>query len=155
GNLLAHFLSRRSGLGNVPKPPPFDATSDLGAPDPGMERLKSKAFKGDAVMEAVALGHAVLARAATKQAGGGLVQDALNRLAANGHPEFAVDFMGNPNLRGSFGPRTASAVSAFQTARGLTATGEVDDKTIEALDADLVQLDQQASSEGTQPGDTQ
>ena len=53
GSLLAHYLSRRRGLGNVPKPVPFDEVNHLG--EPTIIRLKSKAFKGEPTLEAVAL----------------------------------------------------------------------------------------------------
>jgi hypothetical protein len=43
GSLLAHFLSRRSGLSNVPKPAPFDEVNHPGEPE--TIRLKSKALK--------------------------------------------------------------------------------------------------------------
>lgn len=140
GSLLAHFLSRRSGLGDVPRPAPFDEVGHPG--NPTVERLRSKGFRGDAVLEAVAAGHLVLTPTGARVNGAGPVQDALKELAAHGHPEFDIDFGGNPNLRGFYGTRTADAVSAFQRARGLTENGNVDGPTLEALDAAMLELEQ-------------
>jgi peptidoglycan hydrolase-like protein with peptidoglycan-binding domain len=139
GSLLAHYLSRRSGLGNVPKPVPFDEVNHLG--EPTIIRLKSKAFKGEPTLEAVASGQLVLLPSGNKVIGAGPVQDALKALAKHGHPEFDIDFEGNPNLRGFYGPKTTNAVKAFQKSRALADTGVVDQQTIEALDAATEELE--------------
>jgi hypothetical protein len=144
GSLLAHFLSRRSGLGNVPKPAPFDEVNHPGEPE--TIRLKSKALKDNPTLEGVAAGHLVLSPSANRVSGAGPVQDALKALAEQGHPEFDIDFGDNPKLRGFYGPKTANAVKAFQRSRELGDTGVVDDKTIEALDAAMAEL------ESTAPG---
>ena len=43
------------------------------------------------------------------------------------------NLLGSPAVDGSFGPRTASAVRAFQVSKGLPSTGVVDDETAKAL----------------------
>ena len=139
GALLAHFLSRRSGLGGVPPPAPFDEAGQPGSPPTPL--LRSAALRGDPALEAVAAGHSVLAPTGGRVDGAGPVQDALQALAARGRPEFGIDFSGNPNLRGFFGPKTAAAVRAFQADRGLDQTGTVDAATVEALDAAVLALE--------------
>ena len=146
GALLAYFLSNRSGLGSVPKPGPFDEGNHPGEPETSL--LKSKAFKQDQSLEGVAAGQLVLSPSGNRVNGAGPVQDALKALAARGHPEFDIDFGGNPNLRGFYGPKTANAVKAFQRSRQLDDTGVVDEKTIKALDAAMVELESTTAGSG-------
>lgn len=150
GALLAYFLSSRSGLGNVPKPSPFDEGNHPGEPETIL--LKSKAFSNDRSLEGVAAGQLVLSPSGNRVNGAGPVQDALKALAAQRHPEFDIDFGGNPNLRGFYGPKTANAVKAFQRSRELDDTGVVDQKTIKALDAAMVELESTAAGSGDRVG---
>jgi peptidoglycan hydrolase-like protein with peptidoglycan-binding domain len=146
GGLLAYFLSSRSGLGNVPKPGPFDEGNHPG--EPGTILLKSKIFKDDLTLEGVAAGQLVLSPSGNRVNGAGPVQDALKALAGQGHPEFDIDFADNPNMRGFYGPKTANAVKAFQRSRELDATGVVEEKTIKTLDAAMAELESTPAGSG-------
>jgi peptidoglycan hydrolase-like protein with peptidoglycan-binding domain len=136
GQLLAHFLSRRSGLGSVPLPPPFN--DDDGPLDPLKFVLHSRILSAHQSLENVATRQAVLRKTGGKVDGIAFVQDALNALAANGDPEFAV---AAGAYRGYFGEKTETALLAYQGARGLGVDGAVGSETILALDADLVALE--------------
>ncbi|MDP2342006.1 MAG: L,D-transpeptidase family protein [Deltaproteobacteria bacterium] len=78
-----------------------------------------------------------------KTKGTGLVQDALNVVAAAAGIACNVNLGAAQRNRGMYGPGTESAVKAFQTAKHLPASGVVDEATARALDAAL------ASARGT------
>ncbi len=139
GSLLAYFLSHRSGLGNLPKPAPFDEERVPALPHAPV--LRSAGLRGDGTLEAVAAGHLLLSPSGARVDGAGAIQDALQRLAAAGHPDYNIDFQGNPNLRGFYGPKTAGAVRAFQRDHGLPQSGSVDAATLLALDEALLALE--------------
>jgi hypothetical protein len=94
---------------------------------------------GDAVLEAIADGHGVLAASGLLVLGIGPVQDALNLLAKN-NPELTIELGLANKFRGFFGEKTETAVKAFQTAAGLDADGRVGKDTILALDTALQTL---------------
>jgi hypothetical protein len=84
----------------------------------------------------VADGHRVLHSGAQRVDGTGLVQDALNRLAALGG-NYRIDLGSSQQFRGFFGPKTEHAVRTFEADFRLTTNGIVDVETILALDDSL------------------
>jgi hypothetical protein len=101
--------------------------------------LKAPMLASDAVLEAIADGHGVLAASGSLVPSIGLVQDALNLLAKN-NPDLTINLGTDNKFRGFFGEKTETAVEAFQTAAGLDADGRVGKDTILALDKALQTL---------------
>lgn len=153
GALLAHFLSKRSGKGNVPAPAPFNGngsggggiaipnTPVISAIPGGSSHLASPWLAGDSTIEAVADGHAELGKSGHKLDAVARIQHGLNRLATV-HPEYAIDLGTLGGNAGYYGPKTEGAVYEFQTDQGLPKTGVINRATIRALDAALIALDQ-------------
>jgi hypothetical protein len=104
-----------------------ELTSNL---DPLPSPLRSNFFKNDPALQKVARGELTLVATGDLVAGIGAVQDALNSLAAS-QPELGIDLGGN---RGFFGPRTKTAIAAFQKLHSLPETGKVDSATLLILD---------------------
>jgi hypothetical protein len=99
-------------------------------PNPILTPLRSNFFKNDPVLQKVARGELMLVATGGLVAGIGAVQDALNSLASS-QPGLAINLGGN---RGSFGPRTKTAITLFQKLHSLPETGKVDSKTLLILD---------------------
>jgi hypothetical protein len=103
--------------------------------NPSPTPLRSNLFKDDPVLGKVARGELILVATGDLVAGIGAVQDALNLLASSqAQPELGIELGGN---RGFFGPRTKTAIAAFQQLHNLPETGKVDAATLLMLD-DLV-----------------
>jgi peptidoglycan hydrolase-like protein with peptidoglycan-binding domain len=102
-------------------------------PSPTTSHLRSRLFAGNAGLEAVADGHRVFRSGAQRVDEIGLVQDALNRLAALGG-NYRIDLGSSQQFRGFFGPKTEHAVRTFEADFRLTTNGIVDVETILALD---------------------
>ncbi len=101
------------------------------SPNPGLgAQLRSLPLKDDPTLDKVANGLLTLAATGGLVKGIGPVQDALNLLATD-TPEFGIQLGGN---RGFFGPRTTKALQAFQRAKGMSESGNVDAQTILAID---------------------
>jgi len=100
-------------------------------------QLRSFALSADETLNRVARGILILEATQGRMGGIGLVQDALNRLAAQ-RPAYAVDVGPGGTFRGFYGPKTTAALKAFQTDRGLPPTGDLDSATLLALDGALV-----------------
>ena len=99
-------------------------------PVPNPISLRSKLLKDDPALQKVANGKLTLVATGDIVPGIGLVQDAINLLAAS-QSELGIDLGGN---RGIFGPRTKAAVAAFQKHHNLPETGKVDAATLLFLD---------------------
>jgi hypothetical protein len=93
--------------------------------------LKSRSLKDDPNLQKVARSELILVATGDVVPGIGAVQDALNRLGKT-QPELIIQVGSN---RGSFGPRTKTAVIAFQKLQGLPQTGKVDADTLLKLDS--------------------
>lgn len=100
------------------------------SPNPNPVPLRSDLLKNDLALQQVARGELTLVATGGAVAGIGAVQDALNSLAS-AHPQLTINLGGN---RGFFGPRTKTAISAFQKLRNLPQTGKIDSVTLLALD---------------------
>jgi Putative peptidoglycan binding domain len=105
-------------------------------PDPLPSPLRSNLFKNDPVLQKVARGELTLVATGDRVAGIGAVQDALN-LLADSQPELGIELGGN---RGFFGPRTKTAIAAFQKLHSLPETGKVDSATLLILDGIVATL---------------
>lgn len=146
GALLAHFLSKRSGLGNVPEPPPFAADGPhfevvpIDLPNDEVFNLASSQLRGDSTLEAVADGHAELAAGPVRLDSVKQLQLALNRLAGK-RPAYYIDYGPGTKNHGFFGERTRASVRLFQGDFGLSATGIVDQATIRSLDREVKKLE--------------
>ncbi|MDQ6622170.1 MAG: peptidoglycan-binding protein, partial [Verrucomicrobiota bacterium] len=92
-------------------------------------------------------GHRVLRTSAQADAGAGVLQDALNRLADNGAETYRIDPGSAGQFRGYFGQRTEEAVLAFQRDQRLREDGVVGQSTVRALDEELVRLEQTKKAE--------
>ncbi len=108
-------------------------TTDVTPPAPAAPSLVSPTMRGEATLEAVLRGERTLANGSRGPAVKKL-QEAL-RLAGGGAGAAAIA------ADGAFGPKTAAAVRAFQTAAGLPATGLVDAPMLLALDRKLMGID--------------
>jgi hypothetical protein len=99
-------------------------------PNPILTPLRSNFFKNDPVLQKVARGELTLVATGGLVAGIAAVQDALNSLASS-QPGLGINLGGN---RGSFGPRTKTAITLFQKLHSLPETGKVDSATLLILD---------------------
>lgn len=96
--------------------------------------LQSRAFAGNAALEAVASGHRILRASGGKIEGVAEIQTALNLLSVQ-DPAYGIATNG---FAGYFGQRTERAVKAFQEDYRLIIDGQVGEETIDALDAAIL-----------------
>lgn len=147
GNPAAPDLEGLNFSADIERPPldeisPSDAAAPAGivissfetVPSGAGKSLQSRAFAGNAALEAVASGHRILRASGGRIEGVAELQKALNLLSVQ-DPAYAIRTDG---FSGYFGQRTERAVKAFQEDYRLVIDGKVGEETIEALDAAML-----------------
>ncbi|MEP6956958.1 MAG: N-acetylmuramoyl-L-alanine amidase, partial [Chthoniobacterales bacterium] len=114
----------------VPADPPADDSYTL----------RSDLLAGDPTLQKIAATDLVLIPPQHSMRVDGIadIQEALNRLAAAGHPVPQISFGADNKYRGFYGPTTTRALRAFQRSVGIGIDGRVGDDTLRALDEALL-----------------
>lgn len=116
---------------------------------PARTTLQHPLLAGEPLLQAIAGGNGHWLQATSGRVdGAGVVQDALNHLAAR-YPEYRVDLGENNRLRGFFGPRTEQAAKNFQATHRIRPDGQVGKDTLRALDAALRSFDANGGADRT------
>jgi hypothetical protein len=131
-------LIERIPIPNVGEHPPPNANGNVAI---GVLVLQSTEFKGNPALEAIAARRSTLARIVGSNVvrdGVGLLQDALNTLAASDPSLIQINLGDNNTNRGIFGPLSEEAIRRLQEVKGLAITGTVDVATLATIDLALV-----------------